>query len=226
MRFSVTVAFLAAALCSCLLVGGTSPALTRRQQNQPSHDTLWQSLTRYSPIALALSLMALPLLPLVFTGPATLAGTGHAINALNLNPGMLMKRSAESSQLSPSKSAAASHPASSLFSSAPAMVALMTRFDEVLQKYDVTEPDCRLRLACELHRDGLSPQAATIADRLVRLFGVEQRIERSSFGPGTKTMVRELLKAARHGLGRKDCAHIYSRCPYAPRDMLKSRVQG
>ncbi|KAL3190217.1 hypothetical protein MRX96_019762 [Rhipicephalus microplus] len=225
MRLNLTVAILSAALCSCLLAGA-SPAVTRRQPNQPAHDTLWQSFTRYSPIALAISLMALPLLPLVLTGPATLAGTEHAINALNINPGMLVKRSVESSQLSPPKRSSTSHPQASLYSTAPALISLMARFDEVLHKYDVTEPDCRLRLACELHRDGLSHQAATIADRLLRLFGVEQRIERSSFGPGAKTMVRELLKAARYGLGRKDCAQIYSRCPYAPREMLKSRLQG
>ncbi|XP_077512024.1 uncharacterized protein LOC144122949 [Amblyomma americanum] len=225
MRPSIPVALLAAALCSCLLVGA-APGGTRRQQHQPAHESLWQSLTRYSPIALAISLMALPLLPLVFTGPASLAGTGHAINALNLNPGMLVKRSADSSQLSPKQTAAAASTAASLLGSAPALVTIMSRFDEVLQKYDVTEPDCRLRLACELHRDGLSPPVASVADKLVRLFGVEQRIERSSFGPGTKAMARELLKAARHGLGHKDCAHIYARCPYAPREVLKSRLEG
>ncbi|CAN7944334.1 unnamed protein product [Ixodes hexagonus] len=127
-----------------------APPVTRQQES------LWQSLQRYSPIALALSLMALPLLPLVLTGPASLAGTGQAINNLAVNPGLLVKRSAERP---------------SLLSSAPTLLDLMSRMDEVLEKYDVNEPDCRLRLACELHRDGLSPQAASVADRLVRLFG-------------------------------------------------------
>ncbi|KAH9384734.1 hypothetical protein HPB48_026748 [Haemaphysalis longicornis] len=81
---------------------------------------------------------------------------------------MLVKRSTEASQLLDP----ASRPSTaSLLSNAPALISLMTRFDEVLEKYDVREPECRLRLACELHRDGLSPQAASVADRLVRLFG-------------------------------------------------------
>lgn len=181
-----------------------APPVTRQ------HASLWASFQRYSPIALAISLMALPLLPLVFTGPASLAGTGQAINGLSINPGMLVKRSAEMP---------------SLLSSAPTLLDMMARMDEALEKYDVAEPECRLRLACELHRGGLSPQAASLADGLVRLFGVEQRIERSGFGSGTKTMVRELLKAARNGLGRRDCAHIYARCPFAPRDVLKTNLR-
>lgn len=69
---------------------------------------------------------------------------------------MLVKRSAEMP---------------SLLSSAPTLLDMMARMDEALEKYDVAEPECRLRLACELHRGGLSPQAASLADGLVRLFG-------------------------------------------------------
>ncbi|GIY89974.1 uncharacterized protein CDAR_605121 [Caerostris darwini] len=91
----------------------------------------------------------------------------------------------------------------------------LAKLEKVVDKYDLSVPDCQRRLICEVHKSSINPSFGSFTEKLIQAFGVEARLEKSRFTSNTKSVLKDFLKAARNGLQHRECSAIYYKCPIA-----------
>ena len=82
-----------------------------------------------------------------------------------------------------------------------------------VRRYEIGESECQARLICEMNQRAVGRSFKSWANTVLDLLGVEGYLEKSSFGARTKSVMKDLYRAARSGMHDKDCAVMYSRCP-------------
>ncbi|KAG8178571.1 hypothetical protein JTE90_004499 [Oedothorax gibbosus] len=89
----------------------------------------------------------------------------------------------------------------------------LAKLEKVVDRYDLSVPDCQRLIVCELNRKSVNPSFGSFTEKLIQAFGVESRLERTRFTSNTKSVLKDFLKATRNGLQQRDCSAIYYKCP-------------
>lgn len=90
---------------------------------------------------------------------------------------------------------------------------VFSTFKDGVRRYEIGESECQARLICEMNQKAVGRSFKSWANTVLDLLGVEGYLEKSSFGARTKSVMKDLYRAARSGMHDKDCAVMYSRCP-------------
>jgi len=89
----------------------------------------------------------------------------------------------------------------------------MSTFKDGIRRYEIGESECQARLVCELHQKAVGRSFKSWLNTVLNTLGVEDYLESTTFGARTKSVMKDIYKAARNGIGEQDCAITYSKCP-------------
>ena len=82
-----------------------------------------------------------------------------------------------------------------------------------IKRYEVAEPECQARIVCELHQRPVGRSFKSWANTLLDIMGAEEYLDSMKFGARTKSVMKDIYRAAKNGMIDKNCAEIYSKCP-------------
>lgn len=82
-----------------------------------------------------------------------------------------------------------------------------------IKRYEVAEPECQARIVCELHQKPVGRSFKSWANTILDIMGVEDYLDSMKFGARTKSVMKDIYRAAKNGMIDQNCAEIYSKCP-------------
>lgn len=88
---------------------------------------------------------------------------------------------------------------------------LFSKTDDVVRQLSSSEPDCRRQAVCRLQY-AFSPTVGSFLGNMLQVLKFERQLEKMNLPNSTRTMIKDVIKAASSGLYRQDCAAIYSKC--------------
>ncbi|GIZ03690.1 uncharacterized protein CEXT_338051 [Caerostris extrusa] len=72
----------------------------------------------------------------------------------------------------------------------------LAKLEKVVDKYDLSVPDCQRRLICEVHKSSINPSFGSFTEKLIQAFGVEARLEKSRFTSNTKSRIERFSESS------------------------------
>ncbi|XP_035205981.1 uncharacterized protein LOC118181014 [Stegodyphus dumicola] len=83
--------------------------------------------------------------------------------------------------------------------------------DDVLNQLTSSQPDCRRQAVCRLHHS-FDPSIGSFLGNVLQVFKIESKIEKLDVSEFTRSVIKDVLRAAHTGLFQRDCTSVYSRC--------------
>ncbi|KAG8178118.1 hypothetical protein JTE90_017465 [Oedothorax gibbosus] len=88
---------------------------------------------------------------------------------------------------------------------------ILHKTDDALNMLTSGQPDCRRQAVCRLHHK-FDPSIGSFLGNLIEVLQLESKVEKLDISVTTRSIIKDILKAANTGLFRKDCSSVYSRC--------------
>ncbi|GFT70654.1 uncharacterized protein NPIL_513821 [Nephila pilipes] len=83
--------------------------------------------------------------------------------------------------------------------------------DDVLNHLTSAQPDCRRQAVCRLHHY-IDPDIGSFIGNMLQVLQLDKKVEELEVSDLTRSIIKDILKAASAGLFQKDCSSVYSRC--------------
>ncbi|GFX04676.1 uncharacterized protein TNCV_1912211 [Trichonephila clavipes] len=87
----------------------------------------------------------------------------------------------------------------------------LAKTDDVLNHLTSAQPDCRRQAVCRLHHY-IDPDIGSFIGNMLQVLQLDKKVEELEVSDLTRSIIKDVLKAASVGLFQKDCSSVYSRC--------------